>query len=307
MRSSISAQSWASVPPAPALTCTTAGPASYSPVNSAASWSASISLTHAANAARRARSPSTRPPRPARPSSAGRRARRARRSNRSSSRASFARSALTLPAARASSQNPGAEISVVELVDAGAQRVGVKGNHGPRRAGPSTPRRRPRDPRVPGAVRSRRTRPWRVVESVLGVRPRVTASYWGLTPNLRRTEGARIARRVHGSYGDARRCVTATGTRGRVRVSGMARQPRERLRIGFYHVYSRGTGGLVYFEDDADHHAQYDLYGARRGPRTAGGSTRTACCTRTTTSSSRRRTRRSSAACTCSARRRRCA
>jgi hypothetical protein len=35
MRSTISAQSWASVPPAPALTVTSASPASYSPVNSA--------------------------------------------------------------------------------------------------------------------------------------------------------------------------------------------------------------------------------------------------------------------------------
>ncbi len=41
----------------------------------------------------------------------------------------------------------------------------------------------------------------------------------------------------------------------------MARRPRERSNAGFYHVYSRGTGGLVLFEDDADHHAQYDLYG----------------------------------------------
>jgi REP element-mobilizing transposase RayT len=41
----------------------------------------------------------------------------------------------------------------------------------------------------------------------------------------------------------------------------MARRPRERSAAGFYHVYSRGTGGLVLFEDDADHHAQYALYG----------------------------------------------
>jgi putative transposase len=41
----------------------------------------------------------------------------------------------------------------------------------------------------------------------------------------------------------------------------MARRPRERSSTGFYHVYSRGTGGLVLFEDEADHHAQYDLYG----------------------------------------------
>ena len=60
---------------------------------------------------RRARSPSPRPRRPARPSSAGRRARPTRRSNSSSSRASFARSALTLPAARVSSQKPGAEMA----------------------------------------------------------------------------------------------------------------------------------------------------------------------------------------------------
>ena len=39
MRSSISAQSWESVPPAPALTVTTASPASYSPANSRASSS----------------------------------------------------------------------------------------------------------------------------------------------------------------------------------------------------------------------------------------------------------------------------
>jgi REP element-mobilizing transposase RayT len=41
----------------------------------------------------------------------------------------------------------------------------------------------------------------------------------------------------------------------------MPRQPRERSPIGFYHVYARGTGGLVYFEDDADHHAHLALYG----------------------------------------------
>jgi REP element-mobilizing transposase RayT len=41
----------------------------------------------------------------------------------------------------------------------------------------------------------------------------------------------------------------------------MARRPRERSSTGFYHVFSRGTGGLVLFEDEADHHAQYDLYG----------------------------------------------
>jgi putative transposase len=48
----------------------------------------------------------------------------------------------------------------------------------------------------------------------------------------------------------------------------MARKPRERSRAGFYHVFSRGTGGLVLFDDDADHHSQYDLYGvaaARHG------------------------------------------
>jgi putative transposase len=41
----------------------------------------------------------------------------------------------------------------------------------------------------------------------------------------------------------------------------MPRRPRERSSIGFYHVYARGTDGIVYFEDDADHLAQYDLYG----------------------------------------------
>jgi len=41
----------------------------------------------------------------------------------------------------------------------------------------------------------------------------------------------------------------------------MPRQPRERSPIGFYHVYARGTGGLVYFEDDADHQAHLALYG----------------------------------------------
>jgi putative transposase len=41
----------------------------------------------------------------------------------------------------------------------------------------------------------------------------------------------------------------------------MARRPRERSSTGFYHVYSRGTGGLVLFQDDADHLSQYDLYG----------------------------------------------
>ena len=111
MRSSISAQSWASVPPAPALTCTTAGPASYSPVNSAASWSASISprtrRTLSASSVVSDASSSASSTIVGRSSSS-----RARRSNRSSSRASFARSALTLPAARVSSQNPGAEISV---------------------------------------------------------------------------------------------------------------------------------------------------------------------------------------------------
>ena len=41
----------------------------------------------------------------------------------------------------------------------------------------------------------------------------------------------------------------------------MPRQPRPRSSIGFYHLYGRGTGGLVYFEDDADHLAQYDVHG----------------------------------------------
>jgi putative transposase len=41
----------------------------------------------------------------------------------------------------------------------------------------------------------------------------------------------------------------------------MPRRPRERSSIGFYHVFARGTGGLVYFDDEADHVAQYDLYG----------------------------------------------
>ncbi len=48
----------------------------------------------------------------------------------------------------------------------------------------------------------------------------------------------------------------------------MSRRPREISSAGFYHVYSRGTGGLVLFEDDADHHFQYTLYGratARHG------------------------------------------
>lgn len=45
----------------------------------------------------------------------------------------------------------------------------------------------------------------------------------------------------------------------------MARRPREIASNGFYHVYSRGTGGLVLFEDDADHHAQYSLYGRAAG------------------------------------------
>jgi REP element-mobilizing transposase RayT len=45
----------------------------------------------------------------------------------------------------------------------------------------------------------------------------------------------------------------------------MARQPREVSGNGFYHVYSRGTGGLVLFEDDADHQSQYALYGRVTG------------------------------------------
>jgi putative transposase len=42
----------------------------------------------------------------------------------------------------------------------------------------------------------------------------------------------------------------------------MARRPRETSNSGFYHVFARGTGGLVLFADDADCHAQYGLYGA---------------------------------------------
>jgi len=42
----------------------------------------------------------------------------------------------------------------------------------------------------------------------------------------------------------------------------MARRPREVSSSGFYHVFARGTGGLVYFENDDDHKAQYSLYGA---------------------------------------------
>jgi putative transposase len=41
----------------------------------------------------------------------------------------------------------------------------------------------------------------------------------------------------------------------------MARRPREQSSNGFNHVYARGTGGLVFFEDDDDCRAQYGLYG----------------------------------------------
>ncbi len=50
----------------------------------------------------------------------------------------------------------------------------------------------------------------------------------------------------------------------------MARRPREISHSRFYHVYSRGTGGLALFDDDDDHRAQYGLYGravARHGWR----------------------------------------
>jgi len=41
----------------------------------------------------------------------------------------------------------------------------------------------------------------------------------------------------------------------------MPRRPREVSSSGFYHVYARGTGGLVCFEDDDDHAWQYALFG----------------------------------------------
>lgn len=41
----------------------------------------------------------------------------------------------------------------------------------------------------------------------------------------------------------------------------MARRPREISNSRFYHVYSRGAGGLVLFADDTDCRAQYGLYG----------------------------------------------
>jgi len=41
----------------------------------------------------------------------------------------------------------------------------------------------------------------------------------------------------------------------------MPRKPREVSSSGFYHVYSRGAGGLAYFQDDDDHTWQYGMYG----------------------------------------------
>src|SRR4029078_4557698 len=61
MRSSIYAQSWLSVPPAPACTPTTAGPASYSPVKSASSWSFRTSRSRLLLAASRAQRQSATP------------------------------------------------------------------------------------------------------------------------------------------------------------------------------------------------------------------------------------------------------
>ena len=80
---------------------------------------------------------------------------RCSRLKRSSRFVSRACSAETVAACCWSSQNPGAESSLLELGDARARRIRVKGNHGPSRAGPRSPRA------APGAARaSRSSRRW---------------------------------------------------------------------------------------------------------------------------------------------------
>src|SRR5215204_2337289 len=109
IRSTISAQSWASVPPAPALTVTSASPASYLPVNRRSSSSAasrcstdtSVSSSSAASSSSSSASSTS----PSRSSASA-----CSLVNVSSRRLSRACSAPKRPAASGSSQKPGAPI-----------------------------------------------------------------------------------------------------------------------------------------------------------------------------------------------------
>src|SRR5687768_5407662 len=111
IRSTISAQSWASVPPAPALTVTSASPASYLPENSRSSSSAAKRVSTEANAS--SSSPAISGSSSASSTSPSRSsASLCSLVNASSRRVVRVCSALVLAARSGSSQKPGAPVSV---------------------------------------------------------------------------------------------------------------------------------------------------------------------------------------------------
>src|SRR5215218_6633239 len=125
MRSTISAQSWASVPPAPALTVTSASPASYLPLNRRSSSSAARRVSTDANASSsseaRSGSSSASSTRPSRSSASV-----WSLVNASSRRWVRVCSALVLAAVSGSSQKPGAPIRASSALRRACSEAGSK-------------------------------------------------------------------------------------------------------------------------------------------------------------------------------------
>src|SRR3954453_7321115 len=125
MRSTISAQSWASVPPAPALTVTSASPASYLPANSRSSSSAARRSSTEANAS------STSPASSSSSSASSTSPSRSSASERRRVKASSLRwvrvcSAPVRAATSGSSQKPGAPISASSVLRRSCRPAGSK-------------------------------------------------------------------------------------------------------------------------------------------------------------------------------------
>ena len=213
MRSTISAQSWASVPPVPPTTVTTASPESYSSWKSASSWSRSELLGE--------------------------------RSDRRSDlvlhaavhRVQLGR-VLVVGAEPLVAVEPLRQTGVLgrdaccvllfvpearraqlllELADARSHRIRVKGNHGPSRAGPRSPS---------AGRRAKRRRPWRKAS-----RP------WCWTASLQPARSTRVRRR--GTSCTSCRSRTSRGRCGRsspcprrhaAACAGRPRRRRRRLR-----------------------------------------------------------------------------
>ena len=159
MRSSISAQSWLSVPPAPACTPTTAGPESYSPVKSASSWSFSHVAVEARQRALELAAPV---------GVLGGHLEHRVELGRLGAQA-LVGVELGLRAVQLGRGARGPALVVpealceglaLELRPARLECIRVKGNHGPSAAGPSTPRPRRADRRATAAPCSRRYAPW---------------------------------------------------------------------------------------------------------------------------------------------------